>query len=111
MKFVKRKEESLGFFTSLSTSLTEGMRIKKEDVEMINLLYDILPSEITKEDVKKLDDVIDFLERSDSKKRKKLYSLFITTIVQYFLGINDELKKIKIYGKTDKGEPYIISIK
>jgi hypothetical protein len=107
MKFVKRKGESLSFFASLS----EGMKSKKEDVEMINLVYDILPDEITEEDVKKLEDVVDFLEWSDSKKRKKLYSLFITTIVQYFLGINDELKKIKIYGKTDKGEPYIISIK
>jgi hypothetical protein len=87
------------------------MKSKKVSVEMINDLYDVLPDEITKEDIKKLDDVINYLEWADSKKREKLYSYFITTITQYFLGTDDELSKIKIYGKNDKGEPYIITIK
>jgi hypothetical protein len=87
------------------------MKSKKEEIEMINEVFDVLPDEITEEDIKKLDDVINYLEWTDSKKREKLYSMFITTIIQFFLGTDDELKKIKIYGKTDVGEPYIITIK
>jgi hypothetical protein len=87
------------------------MKSKKEKIGMVNMVFDVLPDEVSKEDVKKLDDVINYLEWADSKKREKLYSLFISTIIQYFVGVDDELQKIKIYGKNDKGEPYIISIK
>jgi hypothetical protein len=84
--------------------------VEKREIEMINEVFDFLPDEITEEDIKKLDDVINYLEWTDSKKREKLYSMFITTIIQFFLGTDDKLKKIKIYGKNEKEEPYIITI-
>jgi hypothetical protein len=85
--------------------------VEKREIEMINDLTDILPDEFTKEDSERLQEIVDYLEWSEIKKREKLYSYFITSIVQYFIGIDDELQKIKIYGKNDKGEPYIITIK
>jgi len=87
------------------------MKSKKINIEMINELYDILPKEINEEDILILDEITNYLELADSKKREKLYSFFITTIIQYFLGTSDELKTIKIYGRNDRGEPYIITIK
>jgi molecular chaperone GrpE (heat shock protein) len=87
------------------------MKSKKINVEMINDLINILPKEITKEDSERLQDTINYLDQADSKKREKIYSYFITSIVQYFLGVDDELQKIKIYGKNDKGEPYIITLR
>jgi hypothetical protein len=85
--------------------------VKKEEIKMVNMVYDLLPNGISDEDVNKLDEIIDYLEWANSARRTELYSLFISTIVQYFIGVNDELQKIKIYGKNDKGEPYIITVK
>jgi hypothetical protein len=89
------------------------MKSKKINFQMINEFtdFDILPKEINKKDTYKLVKIINHLDKSDSKKREIIYPYFITTIVQAFIGVDDELKEIKIYGKNDKGEPYIITIK
>jgi hypothetical protein len=87
------------------------MKSKKINIQMINDFFDILPKEINKEDAHKLEEIINHLDKSDSKKREIIYPYFITTIAQAFIGVDDELIMIKIYGKNDKGEPYIITIK
>ena len=49
--------------------------------------------------------------KTNSQNYTKVWASVVCFLVKNFLGENDELEKIKIYGKNDVGEHYIITIK
>jgi len=59
----------------------------------------------------KIESFVSFVsERLDSLNYENVWKYILIKLVQYFLGPDDEIEKILIKAKNDKGEPYVITI-
>jgi hypothetical protein len=59
---------------------------------------------------KKLQPLLELLEKGDYQERFNKYATAIMTIVQYMCGVDDEIRKITIEASDDQGKPYKIII-
>jgi hypothetical protein len=107
-----KPEEAMGAMTpAVAPSLQAGESIRERIVESKNWIFESLNEREKMLDnmLAEVDEIIREVE--DKDERDKLYASAIITLIQRFLGLDDEIDEIAIKGIDVFGEKYIILLR